>query len=139
MDKNTLPNPEQLRTMARPQPDAQPCVPGRFCARRARDLGACIAGECNPPASSDGVVVGAETQSPPEGGDCLDVQKATREGCPCKQSNCATALRSVVNHWHEFGADGMDELIHRIELRASRCNPPGRAEGVEGVEGGKQG
>jgi hypothetical protein len=31
------------------------CTPGRHCARRARDLGACIAGECNPPASSDGV------------------------------------------------------------------------------------
>jgi hypothetical protein len=31
------------------------CTPGRHCARRARDLGACIAGECNPPGRAEGV------------------------------------------------------------------------------------
>lgn len=46
-----LPNPSQLRTMARP---ASPCVPGRCCERYARGLGACVAGHCNPP-STDGV------------------------------------------------------------------------------------
>jgi hypothetical protein len=33
------------------------CTPGRHCARRARDLGACIAGECNPPGRADGVLI----------------------------------------------------------------------------------
>lgn len=42
------PNPAQLRTMARPAP--APCSPFHRCERQERDLGACIAGECNPPA-----------------------------------------------------------------------------------------
>jgi hypothetical protein len=59
------PNPAQLRAMARP---AQPCMPGRHCERKARDLGACVAGYCNPP-PADGqpealVPLPAETAQP---------------------------------------------------------------------------
>lgn len=50
MTDETLPNPAQLRAMARPQPAPKPCLPGRHCERAARGLGACIAGHCNPPA-----------------------------------------------------------------------------------------
>jgi hypothetical protein len=45
-----LPNPAQLRAMARPAPD---CMPGRHCERHKRDLGACIAGTCNRPKPAD--------------------------------------------------------------------------------------
>lgn len=40
-----LPNPAQLRALARPAP----CIPGRHCERYARGLGGCGAGHCNPP------------------------------------------------------------------------------------------
>lgn len=43
-----LPNPAQLRAMARPVRPA--CVPGRHCERYARGLGGCVAGYCKPPA-----------------------------------------------------------------------------------------
>jgi hypothetical protein len=71
MDQNTLPNPAQLRTMARPQPDAPLAELRRLIADDAyamtfqtfgqyrtallKAADKIAAGECNPPASSDGV------------------------------------------------------------------------------------
>ncbi|MBL0390580.1 hypothetical protein JJ685_05430 [Ramlibacter monticola] len=50
-DDPPLPNPSQLRAMARPAP----CMPGRHCERHASGLRGCIAGECNRPKPGDGV------------------------------------------------------------------------------------
>lgn len=52
---SALPNPAQLRTCAHPNNALKPCTPGRHCERHARGLGGCVAGHCNPPASTNGV------------------------------------------------------------------------------------
>jgi hypothetical protein len=54
-----LPNPAQLRAMARP-----PCVPGKVCERHARGLGGCIAGECNPPVAPPSRVTATPAPQP---------------------------------------------------------------------------
>lgn len=84
IDRNPLPNPAQLRALARPTPDVLPCKPGRHCERHTRDLGGCIAGECNPPVPA-GVTPAHSTK---ENGDCphwckaCAVERAARAGVP---------------------------------------------------------
>jgi hypothetical protein len=98
------------------------CTPGRHCARRARDLGACIAGECNPPASSDGV----------NASEALSIGDERI----LHLWDTHVAYETNAKRPQQPPLTDKDKLAFaRAVIAASgECNPPGRAEGVKAVE-----